>query len=293
MTGYFSERESGQKPRVIQDVDERVWRGIFVLVDNRVQDESFGFKFPRKCPDGVGLCGCDNENFKYTLEAHLSSISWPLSPDSMPDLSTILDLLEFCASVVGKPNSFYYHKFFSHHHLTWDRDAGLSEYISDVNRIFSSNGLAFEMTAGGQIRRMLPSHFDTALRGAQFYTGDAETDQLLEMARAEIMLPKSANRQIALEKLWDAFERIKTLETGKDKKTQTKVLLDKVAPVNSALRKMIESESMQLTEIGNTLNIRHSETTQEKMERQHDVDYVFLRMFSFLHYVLRATNRAN
>ena len=50
---------------------------------------------------------------------------------------------------------------------------------------------------------------------------------------------------------------------------------------------------MALTEIGNGLRIRHSETTQEPVQTLEQIDYLFHRMFSFLRLVLRATGRGS
>ena len=49
----------------------------------------------------------------------------------------------------------------------------------------------------------------------------------------------------SLEKLWDACERLKTLELGNDKKASTKALLDKAASKPN-LRVRLEQEAVQL-----------------------------------------------
>src|SRR5260370_34129934 len=72
-----------------------------------------------------------------------------------------------------------------------------------------------------------------------FQTGDAETDRLLEAARRRILSPKPEDRQDALEKLWDAFERLKTLEPGANKREQADALLDRVAAPGSAFRQAL------------------------------------------------------
>jgi hypothetical protein len=119
-----------------------------------------------------------------------------------------------------------------------------------------------------------------------FRTGDGEADRLLEEARRLILSP----RRNALEKLWDAFERIKTLEPGRDKKVQATALLDKTTK-GTRLREFLEAEANALTAIGNNLQIRHFETPQEKLENPAEVDYLFHRMFSFIRLILRATGR--
>jgi hypothetical protein len=129
-----------------------------------------------------------------------------------------------------------------------------------------------------------------ALANALFHSGDAETDHLLEESRRLILSPHIEDRRNGLEKLWDAFERIKTLEPGNDKKAQATALLDRAVQA-PRFRSFLETEAKELTTIGNTLRIRHFETTQERLEKPEEVDYLFHRMFSFLRLLLRATGR--
>ncbi|OYT68309.1 MAG: hypothetical protein CFK52_15325, partial [Chloracidobacterium sp. CP2_5A] len=97
-----------------------------------------------------------------------------------------------------------------------------------------------------------------------FRTGDAETDRLLEAARKLILAPDVDRRRDALEKLWDAFERLKALEPGPDKRAQAEALLDRAAgPAAPRLRALVGEEAKALTDIGNSFRIRHSETSQE------------------------------
>jgi hypothetical protein len=122
-------------------------------------------------------------------------------------------------------------------------------------------------------------------------TGDAETDRLLEAARARIASPKPEDRQDALEKLWDAFERLKTLEPGTNKKAQADTMLDRATPPGSRLRQVLGEDAHGLTVIGNSFRIRHSETSQELLTAPEQIDYLFTRMFAFVRIVLKATSR--
>ncbi len=61
-------------------------------------------------------------------------------------------------------------------------------------------------------------------------TGDDVLDALLEAARHKFLNRSLDVRRESLEKLWDAWERLKTVETGKDKKVSAKALLDKRQP---------------------------------------------------------------
>ena len=288
---YFSDREYGARPQMLDVIDDRLWAGLCSLIQTGIGNGSFGLRFPEQCPDGNAPCGCDEQAFRQVLSAEVPWIEWPLSPNEVPDTPVILDLLEFCASAVGEPIQGAYHSYYRHHHLIWDRDAGLARFVADVNLLFRRNAVAYELTTAGQVRRLLPQAIANTIGWALFHTGDAETDRLLEAARQRILSPKPDDRRDALEKLWDAFERLKTLEPGADKRVQADALLDRVAAPSSRFRQALGLEAAELTKIGNSFRIRHSETTQEALTSLDQVDYLFTRMFAFVRVILKGTSR--
>jgi hypothetical protein len=290
MPSYFSDRHRAPRARTNEAIEATVWGGIFAIVSARLSDGSFGYKFPDTCPDGYGIIGNDLRSMDLMLKAQIPEMPFPL-PDEPPDTLTILDFLEFVAASIGKPIQGQYHSFFRHHHLSFDREEGLREFVEAINSIFSRNGVAYELTEGGQVRRTLTTEMQQLLSGISFHSGDGETDRLLEEARSQFSSPRAEARRDALEKLWDAFERVKTLEPGKDKREQVGRLLDRTAI--GKFRATLEAEAMELTSIGNSYRIRHSETSQELLTGSDQVDYLFQRMFSFLRLVIKATSRAN
>ena len=74
MSRYFTDREFGERPRTIDVIDARLWGGLCSLIDTRVGDGSFGYRFPEQCPDGRGPCGCDSHAFGLVLGAEVPSI---------------------------------------------------------------------------------------------------------------------------------------------------------------------------------------------------------------------------
>jgi hypothetical protein len=288
----YSERERGPKPRVIDTIDERTWGGIVILIQNRIDDGSFGAGYPSQCRDGRGPDGCDGQSLGIALRAEVD-IEWPPSVNRVPDDQlSIFDLLEFLFENVGAPIQKDWHSFFGHYHLSFDVPVGQHAFVETVNRLFARNGIAFEMTAEGQIKRLLPAHAAQLIESAVFHTGDAECDRLLEYARAAVTNPSSDRRRDGLEKLWDAFERMKTLEPGKDKRATAEAMLDRVA-TGPVFRNFIGVEAKSLTDAGNALRIRHSETTQEILQNADEVDYLYIRMFGLIRLLLRAAGRGD
>jgi hypothetical protein len=93
-----------------------------------------------------------------------------------------------------------------------------------------------------------------------------------------------------LEKLWDAWERLKTLEAADDKKRSIGILLDRTA-TEPTFRRLLEEEATYLTNVGNNFMIRHTEVGKIPIASQEQVDYLFHRMFSLIRLTLRSTGR--
>ena len=128
-----------------------------------------------------------------------------------PSTLLVLDFIEFVHRAVAKPVPGKYHEYFSHHHLTFDQEAGQEDFRATINRLFSRNGLAFEMLTSGRIVRVLPPVLAEELRRTTFNSGDRTLDVLLEECRLKFSDRNPLVRREALERLWDAWERLKSL----------------------------------------------------------------------------------
>ena len=287
---YFSDRELAPKPRTIEEISHKVWGGIVASINSRISDGSFGYKYPEECSDGAGICGCDDISFNGALVAEIPDISLPLISGEIPPAMAILDMIEFCHRNVAKPIQIDYHPFFRHHHLRFEPEEGQEAFRDDMNRIFSRNGLPYKIRDNGRIVRLAPEGLGEALASATFLTGDHDLDSLLESARLKFLSPDPSLRRESLEKLWDAWERIKTIEPGADKKESIGVMLVKVAPEPN-FRARLDQEARELTSIGNNFRIRHSEISQTPLQLDEHVDYLFHRMFSLIRLMLKTTHR--
>ena len=289
---YFSEREKGELPREKEEIDNKVWQGISALVDGRIYNGSFGANYPTLCQDGEGITGSDADAVWQAIYAEIPNVQH-LGPAGHLRTLAILDLIEFCWRCIGAPIREGYHDYFKHHHLDFNIEEGRNEFRADINRIFRCNGLAYELKEYGQIERLAPPVLREELVSTQFRTGDNDLDGLLETSRRNFLHPDETTRREALKALWDAWERLKTLGSGSDKKSQAKALLDDTAGSSSSrFRQALEQEATELTSIGNTFQIRHSETNQERLARSEHVDYLFHRLFALIHVILRTKDHS-
>lgn len=110
-------------------------------------------------------------------------------------------------------------------------------------------------------------------------TKDNELNDLIEEAKSRFLNPN--DKQIAVEKLWDAFERLKTFYNSGKKKSESAEFIVQLISSNFD-QQFIENEFRLLTEIGNNYRIRHHETNKIEIKEIKHLNYLFFRMLSLI-----------
>ena len=298
MSNYFSDRELGPRARTEPVIGPVAWAGIAALVEALVSSGAFGEAFPQECPDGNAICGNDTGNLKSAIEAEVQGLSWPLQRDEVdedeimrtlkpwaPPTLVALDFIEFVWRNVARPIRGKHHDHYRHHHLSFDSEEGRTVFVTDVNRILARNGLAYDLDQNGEVRRILPAVIGDVLARVYFQTGDQVLNVMLEESRKKFSDPRPLMRREALERLFDSWERIKTLADN-DKARSTKLILDRASP-EPAFRQLLEKEAIELREVGNSYLLRHHERSQTPVIDVDHVDYLFHRLFALVDLVIR------
>lgn len=286
---YFSDRELGERSLTLDEVADGAWGGLRALVEAKISRGWFGLDYPLQCLDDRGTHGTDRRQFMAALAAEVPGLG--LSDHApVPETAVVFDMLEFCHRTIAQPVELDWHDYYGHHHLRFNRETGQAVFRDEVNRILARQGLGYVIGEDGQVVRLGPEPARALVRPMVFRTGDETLDTMLEEARAKYFSPDLAVRKEALEKLWDAFERLKTVEPGKDKKQQAQTLLGRVSSQPEFVG-ALEEEALALTEIGNAYQIRHFETGKLPVTDADQIDYLIHRMFSFVWLCLKKTGR--
>lgn len=121
----------------------------------------------------------------------------------------------------------------------------------------------------------------------QANTEDIELNKLIEEARTRFL---KNDKQVALEKLWGAFERVKTyyLKEEVKKNLSANKLVEQMS--EKFEKEFIEKEFYALKDIGNGYRIRHHETDKKELTLEHR-NYFFFRMLSLIDLCLVFLNK--
>ena len=94
---------------------------------------------------------------------------------------------------------------------------------------------------------------------------------------------RSGNKQIAVEKIWDAFERLKTYYSPTLNKAQSAdKIIDNMSNSEPNYKTLYEAEFKALTNIGNNFRIRHHETTKIDITDNRQYDYFYKRCLALV-----------
>ncbi|GLX10679.1 hypothetical protein Misp03_76050 [Microbispora sp. NBRC 16548] len=307
---FYSDRTFGPRPRTLEEITANVWRGLVSLVHRRVKDGSLALEFPdRTCPDGSSVAiGTDEDAFYATLlalipqlESYCYNSGYPrmrLDSDNLPSTRIALDVIDFIAQRIATPSSRSFHGFFGHEHIWFDGqesiEAGRETFRRDIELLFSRNGIAFTIGQSMQVQRLSPLEVRPLVNGFKPSTGDSILDEKLLDAITRYQSRVVPDRVDAVEKLWDAFERLKTLELGdRTQKSASIQQLIEAATSSTALREQLTEECKTLTKIGNNFAIRHHEHGSEQLPApvSASVDYLFTRLLALISFLLRQTGR--
>lgn len=153
-----------------------------------------------------------------------------------------------------------------------------AEFDKQINALFASIGNRYRLRDG----LIVDDAFSSVLsnQNSNFEKGAKE---LLDEAATHF---HNNDKQISVEKLWDALERIKTVLPG-NKKQSSEALLDRMSHGDAKFRETFAAEIKALTEIGNNFRIRHHETDKVEISHSCDLDYFYHRCASFINLAIQ------
>lgn len=145
------------------------------------------------------------------------------------------------------------------------------DFESGINAILKLNGIMLQLS-GGKIVDTLDVQI------SQSSLGDVEEAGLKGLLQEAVKYHDENNMQIAVEKLWDAFERLKTYYSpSMDKKKSVNKIVNEMADNREEFRKLFDEEFKKLTEIGNNFRIRHHETDKCDIQDSRHFGYFYQR----------------
>lgn len=151
-----------------------------------------------------------------------------------------------------------------------------TDFVTKVNAILKLNEVPLKLNNGKVENTFNIEMNNSALVSIQ----EAGLKDLLQEAANYY---DEGNLKIAVEKLWDAFERLKTYYSPTlDKKKSVGRIINDMSCQKAHYKELFEKEFFELTQIGNSFRIRHHETTKINIEDFRHYDYFYKRCLSLI-----------
>lgn len=151
-----------------------------------------------------------------------------------------------------------------------------SQFENEINAIFKLNNINVELRNGE-----IHSTSNKAI-GLDDSTNINEAG-LEELIRIAEDLYNKGNYSYAVEKLWDAFERIKTYYYPiLDKKKSAEKIINDISYGNEHIKKMFDNEFKVLTDTGNSYRIRHHEINKIDISKELHYKYFYKRCLALI-----------
>lgn len=144
-------------------------------------------------------------------------------------------------------------------------------FANEVNSIL--NGLNYKLLDG----KIMPIQ----LKIVAELPKEIDLRELLQIAESYYAKNDDISKQSALEKVWDAFEKLKTYYSS-DKKSSVKTIIDKISAGDPILKDKLNDEFKELTSIGNNYQIRHFETGKLPINDVRIKEYWYTRCLSLI-----------
>jgi hypothetical protein len=287
---FYSDRTSGPVPRTRESLSPATTVALHGLFSDTAAKNGFAQKFPMSCPDGRGIMGTDHDALWRNILGLFPDLQLDDygRPDPIQPEEVVFDLIEYAATRLAKASAGNWHSFYSHSELSFDEQAGRKEFRDEVNQLLERGGTMFELDTRGRICRIGTPEVQQVIGQMLPASGDTELDEMLQLSKTLYLSRKVTERAWALEKLWDAFMRLKTIDVPGDKPKSIKALLSNIADPN--FRQVAETEMTALTKLGNDFMIRHTETNTHPVPED-AVDYLFARLGSLINYLLKVSGR--
>ena len=288
----YSHRQRASLPRTVENFEEPAWISIKEVVRQCLNANYLAQTCPEYCNECLSVIGTDRDSFFSLMTREIPRIDHRKFevPGPLPGTCDVLDMIELVFRCTAMPATKYNENCYVEcDSLEFSNAEGRDTFRGLINKVLDRERIAFELTESGLITRVGAPILSDVVSETRFQTGDKQLDDMLGTAQDKFVSRDPTMHREALSELWRAWERLKTLEPGRDKKASTSALLDSVA--DGPVRDRLECEARELTRIGNNFTIRHSEVDKHTLENDRHVDYLFHRMFSMVYLLLDATGR--
>jgi len=267
--------------------DEREWFALRIIHARENSDKSEESITEKICgenanfPEAIQL---DRENFFVNL-GHNPFINRNNQLSDVTEYLMRLDSLQLLDLIQnGLFNKKYYQSVNENNGKYFFNSEAFKHATEDFNTLLDELSVPSEPISLSHIFDVNQTY--DLIFASNYGTPDNQLNSLLEEAKRFYL---ASDYQIAMEKLWDAFERMKTV-LDSNKCNGANKLIEKMA-VNIE-KSLLDDEFKLLTNVGNDYRIRHHETGKIDLTSDVEKRYLYFRMLALIDFALHSLEKS-
>lgn len=291
---YYTQRHGLRKPiEKTYIIDESKYAILFECCER--YKINLAWKYSVECPDGRGVYACDETKLGNDLQYEIPSLyrneygaivvpEKELREESKSyDQFALLDYIEFIRINCRDIKRSEWHSYYGHSDLSFASTNQIGDkFEEEINQLFEKTGLLYRFNEDHIIERVEEYGVlnETIVEQISTIPEDGVKKLLID-AVALHKTPNPLAQKDAVEKIWDALERLKTYYSA-DKKVSSNRLAEEMAGGSQPYIDLFEEEFLKLSKIGNSFRIRHHETDKTEITDLRHYDYFFNRCLSII-----------
>lgn len=166
---------------------------------------------------------------------------------------------------------------------SWEGHDVRKKFRKEINQCFDLLGLKYKLTAASKVERVLDGELVSKdVTNTIQQVKESGLRELLSEAIVLFRQPSPKTRKLAVEKIWDAYERLKSYYEHLNKKEFVEKIVKAIGGNQDEFVGILRDEFAILTRIGNEFMIRHYETNKIEISDVRHCDYFFNRCLSLI-----------
>ncbi len=303
MNKMYSERNGLRKPVTKTSIINARFYSLLWDCCERYKD-NIAERFPEYCDSySHVICGVNEEAFQRFLTEAIPGLilgqpttstfddnPWEDNNETKGEHDNyylILDYIELIAQEMQTVKREVYNKDWSLYQLSFscDDNKDFKKFEKEINELFEICGLQYQLTEERIVERIVDDGF--LIEESKPIIEAMPEKELKKLVEEAIALHKSRKQEdhhLATEKIWDAFERLRSyyIKEEKDKKASANRIIDEISQGDSVYKDLFTKEFLELGAIGNNYRIRHSEIGKTDIPNDDYFDYFFSRCFAMI-----------
>lgn len=274
---YYSKRNKDWVEKLSNDF----WQGFKAYIEEIAYGKGFLFENFGDWESGALLVS-GKVNSRMLQE--IGQAEWPLSGKPFDDQT--FDLIQFFFNFVSYPTKWDYNRSYADCHLPVEFNAkkGRYEYTIGVNRLFKNFKHPYKLIKG-DIKRSRSEILDEKILNLEFQIPDIELLGLINDAIEYFYSRNSNEKKIGLEKIVDAYQRLKTIENSNVRKGIE--LMKKKVSLLEVVQTAFGEDLVDLWKVVNNYAIRHFEINKIPLKDEDFMEYLFYGYFNVIRLMLK------